>query len=178
MRQPGNREEGPGSFLGTVLAVASIGRWKTPIIAGTGGCLGTGVPWFYGVTCPDKLQVYTQLVDTTSSIDIDFAGRGKSGLDCAFSDSYVSADPGSLASNSWFVDVWKAYRDGIWTSSTTIKVYRRRTTSSTNVALSMTPVSYGIALAVKFVDADVGAACPTTLRGTITITDTGGVTLA
>ena len=82
--------------------------------------------WRSTSACPSVLRIalgtYLGFLNTVS---INFASRGKVGGYCGGSDEYVTFTDNGATSGSVTVDVdiWRAYQDGIWSSSSTISIY-------------------------------------------------------
>lgn len=139
--------------------------------------------WKTTAACPDSLLITTasQLGDLT--IAVDFAGRGKVGGACGGSDEYVSFSnnpaTGPLATAFSFIDVWGAFRDGVWTSSTTALIYTLRTTGGPGGTTAKPRYdTLDACLVSGNLGFSVGAiACPTVLSWTVTITDDGALTI-
>jgi hypothetical protein len=136
-------------------------------------------PYSTAGTCLNKLFVYINL-DYISKIAVDFASRGKVGpaVGCGGADTYVTFDPTSP--NEAYIDVWKAYADGVWTSSTTVKIYGGRIYMPSSPArlyvarISSHSLPPGVSLAAS---TDT-AACGTTLQATVTVNDNGTFSIA
>lgn len=160
------------------------------IVPVAGKCIGDG--WFRGSgPCPEVLKVWATYTysgcgpPACQFVATDFATRGKTGFACGGSDIYV-ADQGD---GSQRVDVWAAYRAGVWTSSTTIKVYLAAYCAivSTGV-INGEPLSNAAARVTKSgaflsgtpsgCDAPSGWICPTLLAATITVNDDGTMSIA
>ena len=112
--------------------MASIGRLIWPIRAGVGGCLSCD--WFKrsADACPVSLVIRETVVNSTLDRCYDLSSAGKVGFQCSAwtFDSpvysyglYVTETGGTFAQRHTKVDIWKAYRDAVWTSSTTIDIY-------------------------------------------------------
>lgn len=127
--------------------------------------------------CP-SLVVISTLTCFTTKFAANFNGRGKTGHSCAGTDTYVSTNTTSL-----FIDVWKAYADGVWTSSVVIEVYASQPSScGAAVALSIDIVPFSTsrnaACASLSLNGSSSAtvldqACPTFNVATLTVFDNG-----
>lgn len=146
---------------------------------------------WYSSACALRKLVFASFNDTGSSayrIAWDFAGRGKHGASCAYTETYrtfASSAPKLCGKTSggvaYYYDVWQAWIDGIWTSSTTILVYCDYSAASTKVlALGRSedtadPFCGEVCKTISIGTPDV--ACPTSLKATATIYDDGTYTL-
>lgn len=145
--------------------------------------------WFVGQNgCPDTftIELSQAACPQLAYLSVDFAGRGKVGGLCGGSDQYVTFanNPGcSLGFGpppygpTATIDVWGAYRDGVWSSSVSILCYAdsnqpavlsRWFTYPTNNRAATTDVA-------SFIPANTGA-CPTILLKTATVMDDGTYT--
>lgn len=161
----------------------SIGHLITPI---DGSCIGDG--WFRGTgPCPEVLKIsgtYTHLSGSPCSfLATNFASRGKTGFACGGSDAYVA----DQSDGSQHIDVWRAYRDGIWTSSVDILVYYTgKNALFMSGVINAEPLSYPSARVTKNPAVINGTAecsapswsCPTALSATITVNDDGSISIA
>jgi hypothetical protein len=146
--------------------------------------------------CPASIgirrNVYAGGAVDFSVFSPDFLSTGKYGEFCS-SSSYVSLITSTAAFpyNGDFdtIDVWKAYADGLWTSSCVIDVYRGRKSGSLGCGTS--PYAWQTPLRTKPINAsspssvdlattgDSGGvcdSCPTSLAGTLTVYDDGTYT--
>ena len=164
-------KENAGYCVGSI-HVSIAGIWR-------GRCLPT--KWYYtgsiARTCPSSL--YTYVTDGGSGFErwqaVNFAGRGKADLNAACStDAYVTGSGPNL-----YIDVWKAHRDGVWTSSVTIDYYIAADGAIASCA-------WEIYLANIFVPEETRTtslasvallSCPLVFKYTITLTDIGGITV-
>ncbi len=141
-----------------------------------------------GVACPTNLwmRVIPFSVAGTANLSIDFAGRGKVGGGCGGTDTYVGFSGNGGNTPFGRVDVWGAYRDGIWTSSTTVAVYIADTVPGVPSSVIgyraegtyPTNINYGEAALLKSGGAFDPGVCGTTLYATFTILDDGTVSVA
>lgn len=143
------------------------GIWPTPI---NGAC--PAASWYSaGGGCPDQLRV--QLSSLSRDIAVDFAGRGKVGLACGGSDTYLTVGVGG---DVIYIDVWAARRAGVWSSSVTIDVY-----AAAGSALSDTVEAYpsfNFSAVVSKSITDEVAGCGTVVKATITVNDDGTFSIA
>ncbi len=160
----------------------SIGTLKQPILSGVGGCIP--LAYFKGVCpCPMRLQVFTGT--WSSNLVVNFNGRGYVGTDQSGSacstDPYVSV----VSTRIIDIDIWKAYRDGIWTSSVVINGWTAEPGATTNVMVAY-PNYLSITTgypSVSFSKTGVNPPTSYCLGGggaaqrTITVTDAGVITL-
>lgn len=154
-------------------------RWKSP--AKGAGCPSVNVPyWYYNglgavdYPCPSVLALRS--ASGSTKLSLDFAGRGKVGGLCGGSDTYITFSGSTLA----VVDIWKALKDGIWTSSTTIKMYAQDSFAA-SVVLSaeiMTSTFTSLISFSKLTGRDAAVACPPTLQATVTVAADGTVSIA
>lgn len=172
--------------------MATIGTLKTPVKAGVGGCIPCGWDFDSGgsrAICPANLSVgisYSPVAFKCPALAVNFAGRGKVGDVCGGSDSYMGAIysiAGGAVQRVVDIDVWRAYRDGVWTSSVTILLYAAADFPSVNDRIIFgvygTPYIIGGNKLVSF-DASTCASpiCPTTLLATVTLLDDGTITIS
>ena len=142
--------------------MTTIGKWRSPVL--------TACPDLNWRTnsgpCMDKLTVST----TAYTLAANFAGRGKVGgtPGCGGTDSYVTM----VTKANALIDIWAAYRAGIWTSSVTILCYLGGAGGGFRVRAAVGPF-----LVDKTSLAADAPDCGTTLRATITITDTGAISI-
>jgi len=153
--------------------MATIGRWKSPY---SGLCLP--VDWydsFWSAACPGPIVIsLTGSWHISRKLSTNFAGRGILGGNC----SSCAADQYYLTCGATAVsiDVWKAYLDGVWTSSTTILVYASKTSGASGNLTTRDPSSTTVD--VTAIGADTTGSCPTTLQVTITVNDDGTFSVA
>lgn len=118
--------------------------------------------------CPYTLRFVLKAssgFETASAMAFDFAGRGKVGWGgCPGSDVYVQGTNG-------IIDVWKAYTDGVWSSSVTVKVY------AWNLYPTLRMYANG-SITNKTITAVATSGCPVDLVATATVYDDGTVSLA
>jgi hypothetical protein len=151
--------------VATLLGIANRDWYQTPSV------------------CPAKLRVIFNSGGPFGLV-VNFAGRGKTGKGATGTvlcgvDSYVTTLPIPGASMIVDIDVWQAYRDGIWTSSTTILCY---VLAGVFVAhdLQAYPLNSGNIESknVTPVDSSGAMSCPVTLLATITVNDDGTWSIA
>jgi len=150
--------------------------WRAPDPFGSPACLG-------------KLLIcFTATLGIPGSwiLEVNFAGRGYSAynnLACGYSaDSYVTFIWGRGQAE---IDVWKALRDGVWTSSTTI-LCRTATAGAYSGTIGVGREKYNAFNALPDADPDYvskavssnAATCATTLRATVTVNDDGTFSIA
>lgn len=110
----------------------------------------------------------------TYALSVNFAGRGKVGGDCGGADEYVAFSGGGVSQEATvYVDVWKAHKDGVWSSSVEIKLYITLSPYVVDTGiLSAGPVGFpgGISgFTSTFLDPP--GACPPTLLKTFNVFD-------
>ncbi len=172
--------------------------WKSPVGGSSGICLPldwykehplAASPFVEQQICPDLLLIAALYGSATIRPMVNFAGRGWVGIGACGSDAYVSAltfpdtydtstsdDPNSIAQ----VDVWGAYRDGVWTSSTTILVsmYSSPATGTTVFGQARNNEANRV---TKAITTQNTAFCPgggAVLQATITVNDDGTISIA
>lgn len=174
--------------------MASIGRWRSPLRASGGFITVDPEFWMYGGILPDYPGVYpcpiTLLISAASyqnsgklgKLALNFAGRGKTDRYnvCGSADSYVTFTEDTIAR----INVWQAYRDGVWTSSTTIVIFISVPVSfgASEVINADVNSSGSLGLGVRHsktpTGADITTACPTTVQATVTLNDDGSYSIA
>jgi hypothetical protein len=119
--------------------------------------------------------VYNDLdASTTPSQAADFASRGKVGPAgyCAGSDTYTVT-----GSNSQLINIWQAYKDGVWTSSTTIKIYIKANTGFGGNIYAQP--EYKASSVISIHKAVTNLACgATAITATVTVNDDGTFSIA
>jgi hypothetical protein len=143
--------------------MASIGKW---LALGSGACIG--LAWRKNAaTCPDLLRLETTTA-LGATVAVDFAGRGKLGATCGGGDTYVTFTSFWRAD----IDIWKAYADGVWTSSTTIDVYMDGLTAIAK-DLDVYPIdNYSAFIRKSGIIRDT-VNCGTVVKATVTVNDDG-----
>ena len=143
-------------------------------------CPRLGSPYLFPF--PDRLRVWADNGGyAVYAVTASPAGRGfgpiyDTGGYCSGTDTYIDSSNG-------YVDVWRAYQDGIWTSSVNIEV-RVAASSAFSPAVLCQPHNGYTASTVceqgykQPCPADTAAACPTTLSATITVYDDGSYAIA
>lgn len=160
--------------------MSSIGVWPAPV---SGICIpndwrSTGAPCgaFLGIEC------YT----SGAAVALDFASRGKVGFgaadSCGGSDAYLYNWPSGAVSLRLGVDVWGSYIAGVWSSSVTIDVYvYRASILSFNTGISLYKRAEsgngGTYVGGKVTGTSQLIGCGTIIKATITVTDTGSVSV-
>jgi hypothetical protein len=116
-------------------------------------------------------------------IDASFNGGASVGNRCAGSDTYVSFSTNAGSSCGWLflIDIWQAYADAQWTSSVDIRVYAYSPFVFPDTRYSYAYISDGVGTSLadsllKTVPNTVNT-CPLDLWVTITVTDTGDITI-
>lgn len=140
--------------------------------------------WRSTTTCPDTLRIFMPLdgipVGVGSiQISVRFNGGNIAG-DC-LTDSYVTTSFSPGVSRTFFVDVWRALRDGAWSSSTTVIIYSRQTAPFNTIDYGPTNDSSGSCTTTGYiypVTAIGTCGAPPTPVATITIMDDGTVSIA
>lgn len=153
---------------------------RGPLVSGAGDCLSCC--WHANSTrpCADTLRISSSSNGGLVTFSLNFAGRGKVGGYCGGSDSYVTFSGQGTATAVATVDIWQAYIDGVWSSSTTVLLYQAAV-PNVNTGTVARPSdnalsSCGPGIANSF-DLD-GGLCATLLTATVTITDDGAIGLA
>ncbi len=155
--------------------MASVGLWRSPVLP-TGGCPDTD--WFgdssHRLTCPGKLRLTWTGVNFDDS-GISFNGGAKVGTYCGAS-AYVTISPGAYID----IDVWAAYRAGVWTSSLALTIYHAAVVATPYTLTAAKPNSLGAV--TKSTTMGIGGplppSCPLKLQATVTVTDAGVLTIA
>jgi hypothetical protein len=148
--------------------MVSIGRFRTPIVD---ACLPCN--WYPATfTCPRKMTLTVQAFGGDLLVAANFAGRGQVG-DCGGTDSYVTFDRASASLVRVDVDVWAAYRAGVWSSSTTVLVYTKSTGPNASDRCIVSPSG-----GTKTFPFPPGGICPVVLWGTVTVNDDGTLSIA
>ena len=135
--------------------------------------------------CPDKLFILCDALDgawfSSRQSDTRYATAS---CDCVNAcggscDSYVTFDA-SIGTAGLGIDVWRAYDDGLWTSSVSFDVYRRSGTLFRASALNLAQFGPHMTSTVVGVKSSGGTgACDDTVKtGTVTLYDDGTVTAA
>ena len=125
----------------------------------------------------DRLMLYSSGSPINSRVAITGWWTGFIGTACGGSDPYVT----SYDDNSVYVRVFDSLNDGIWSSSASFGIYAGRKTIATSLQPNYTqwggPPSGSWTVPATAVPV-IGAACPSTLIGTVTIYDDGSVSIA
>ena len=167
-----------------------------------------GCSWYYpGLNAPNgpracnlELPLTVLAYSTVAGYDefipvgLKISGRNlvgpftSGGTNCGLTDTYITY-PGPISQVS-YLEIWNAYRAGVWTSSITIEVYILAPTGYQYVAVEAQygdyggGTKYGLSIgrqaAFKSGTKSVAAqnCASSSLFATITVTDTGGVTIA
>jgi hypothetical protein len=144
---------------------------------------------WYSSACVVRKLVIGTFTDTGSvayRMAYDFHGRGKHMAACTYTETY--SGPGSAtklcgktAGIGMHFDVWKAWEDGIWTSSVVIRLYADYSVASTKVVAVAKSFSNDNAWAEEVCTTiSIGTpdvTCPTTLVATVTVYDDGTYTI-
>ena len=143
-----------------------------------GPCISCTWYGFGTSPCPSNVAISGFAFDAASivSASIDFAGRGKVGGICGGADEYVTfTTNGTGRTFSATVDVWSAFLDGAWSSSTVLLVYAASTgvVSGSDVIFAD---GAGTFLNKNGAFQSTGA-CPTTLIATVTVLDNGTLSI-
>ena len=142
----------------------------------SGGCISCNWRSTDSLVCPDVFRInLTGLYATTPNTAVTFAGRTKVGGGCGGSDQYITfiTDSPSVGDIFVDVDVWGAYQDGIWTSSTTILLHIESFLGPFSTTVTMYPKNY-TTTTNKSVTVSFGiGGCPAGTSATITILDDG-----
>lgn len=135
--------------------------------------------------CPDQLCIWTSVLGgNTCGISVNLAGRGLADAASCGADVYVSSLSGSEVPDGGpfddviLIDVWQAYRDGIWTSSTTVVVAVACATSGAARTLTAQPRNNNAVAVTKSISPQVTGFCPSTTLATVTINDDGTFSIA
>lgn len=140
--------------------------------------------WYNGSRCPRPIEVGLTFYLTPPGVvaAVDFNGRGVNGPTCGGSDPYVSLF--SLVNDRTAIDVWRAYRNGVWTSSCTIAILGRSgSPSSANPCFQYAKINGLTGPAAGQVTkatgtAPAGSGCPGTLLATVTVNADGSFSIA
>ena len=129
--------------------------------------------WFITTDCPRTLAIRIDATAGDLDVDVNFNGRGLVGTSaCTGTDSYVTVQRASGDIVDFGIDVWQAYRDSIWTSSTTIEIYTYSTFPAVGDNITTAPAGGAKVSAFGGV-----FACPYALWATITVLDDGTVSV-
>jgi len=135
--------------------------------------------------CPDLLLIGVDVLGGfNATVRVNLAGRGLANGGACGTDTYVSrlvfpeVPDGSTAFNDVvMVDVWQAYRDGIWTSSTTVEIALSSISGSARTLIVQPRNNSAIAV-TKSVTPQVTGFCPSTIKATVTVNDDGTISIA
>lgn len=144
--------------------------WVVPV---AGACIG--LAWFpSGFTCPRKLNLDIRggIAFSDVIVSVNFAGRGVVSSDCGGSDTYVTFTRLDTDRVLVAIDVWAAYRAGVWTSSTTVVIYTKSNSPDSSDRCDFNPTAGSKVSAFPF-----GTACPATSWATITVNDDGTLSI-
>lgn len=148
--------------------MASIGKIRSPIVD---VCLACN--WYpTGFVCPRRMTLNLQAFGGDLIVAVNFAGRGQAG-DCGGTDTYVSISRIDASRVAIDINVWAAYRAGVWTSSTTVLVYGKSTGPNASDRCIVSPSG-----GTKTSPFPAGGVCPVTLWGTVTVNDDGTLSIA
>lgn len=144
------------------------------LMSDTMACVSISAFFQDGYPCGNPLVINLNSSAFAGNLAVDFNGRGKVGLTCAGSDSYVTF----FNQRSALIDVWKAWRDGIWTSSVTVNCYGLASISPLPLSAGWfaAPATFTY-LASKNAPCQLGGTCSTTLSGVVTFNDNGTVSV-
>jgi len=164
--------------------MAVVGIWKRPIVQAGGAnptCL-TSTLWHWPVdgsvrACPLQLLINGEL---GYILAVALSGGVRRSTLCGSGGSYVTF---SSDDRYFCVDVWKAYRDGFWTSSLAVQVYGYSLfgagISNLNVGRASRPLGGSITSTYSALwPSGSSPTCPTTLVKTVTVTASGGISVA
>jgi hypothetical protein len=160
--------------------MVSIGKWPTQI---PGLCVG----WDWYATsgpCLDRLRV--EVLGSFGRVGLRIAGRNPYGpiggvltpSNCvATTDPYLQIAGSGAGLGVMFCDIWRAYRDGVWRSSTTIDVFAFGIGSGRTIRASIANKStvFQDKTGIAFTINDCAGSA---LRATITVHDDGSFHLA
>lgn len=150
-------------------------------VSEAGGCVSCSWMSSDSLVCPDVFRIdISGLYPTTPNTAVTFAGRTKVGGGCGGSDQYITFTFDSPSVGDIFIDidVWGAYRDGVWSSSTTILLHIDSPLGpfSSGTAVKMYPQSYGTQTDVPVSVTFGSGGCPLNTSATITLLDDGTYT--
>lgn len=165
-------------------------RVKQPLAPGVGGC--PDCCWYQNdLACPlDADRLYISMERGSSPLPPGvhtfrcvFNGGGfvssGGGAVCS-TDSYVTTFNNGLGSNyGFYIDIWGALGDGAWSSSVTILIYKNNTGASSTISVRPESDTGNLCLSTGTVTYGTNTTCsPTVLSATITVTDTGDITIS
>ena len=146
------------------------------------GCISCAWRFVDSQVCPDILRIefICGIVGLfPHSVSVDFAGRGKVGGNCGGTDEYVtfSNNPQTTSDPTYvYVDVWRALRDSVWTSSTSIRFYAAKNNPVVLSLYKARPSQYDAELLNTGGGIpDATAGCPTTTLRNIIVMDDGSL---
>jgi hypothetical protein len=158
---------------------------KQPVGTHCVDCNNGGTDWIYyqGATpdvCPQQLRVSTPFV-TDGVLAVSFNGSSPTSNNCGNLGGYISAP--NAFDFDLDVDVWLAYAQGAWTSSTTVSVYAVGPPAGSPMTISGAKNSFGggsVSLGgiVPPTSASWLTDCPSVQVATITIMDDGSISIA
>lgn len=135
--------------------------------------------WRVTAACPDVLRLSMDFAGPpipppTISIWPQFNGEASAGV-CTLGPYVTVVSSGTP--RTWNIDVWRAFRDGAWTSSVTVAIYSRSTTPNIDFGpLNDTALScWQNFVYVGALDSCVAPGVPV---ATITILDDGTMSIA
>jgi hypothetical protein len=113
---------------------------------------------------------------------VAFGGSKINPVDCAANTTYVTIDEVSSIYHRAFVDVWKAYADGLWTSSTDIEVWALYTSGTGTISKTCSAIFGNCDTLTKSVSVprhDLPSSCAYYgLMATVTVNEDGTHSLA
>lgn len=156
------------------------------------GCItcSTTNPMYPSKVCPDTIKISPSFGKMT----VTFLGATKGRFSCDNGNAGTTIDCGAAStyltqlglSQSVIVDPWKAYKDGMWSSSVDITVQHQADTSCVCLpggcgltdSISFTYQNTGTAITSFLFTAVQGLGCPSHHCCTLTIFDDGSASVA
>lgn len=125
--------------------------------------------------CPQPMQITLSGHLGFEEITIEFNGRGRVGIDCPGSDVYVT--PGSGITGA-FVDVWAAYRAGVWTSSVDIEILLSHAFPPYGLTVRARPRNASPVATKAVTLSELAGVCPILTLATVTVYEDGTWSIA
>lgn len=139
--------------------------------------------WIGSGPCPTKVGVFSYAMPSGYCANVGVRFNGGAMIDakgkCGGSDPYVTVQSGTSSDGGLCrVDVWKAFHDGVWTSSVEIEV--GYVLSNPAAFFPFVPLinPFGSSTPKFTPEESTTCECPTVVHYTITVGQTGIVTVA
>jgi hypothetical protein len=151
------------------------------------------IGWYQeGGPCASRLQIFVDGLLSPAEIAINFDGRGFDNWNNGFcgtsADTYITKDD----TFTFGVDVWRAYQDGIWTSSVAIQIavgaqspttrtltaFRRGYTAPTDYTPSDDQDEVTKSVTPQYNGGSYGYYCAGPVKATVTVNDDGTFSIA